>query len=39
MPLERSFQIALVPLSLDRHSENVGGTLKKREIVLDELIA
>jgi hypothetical protein len=31
--------MALVPLALDRHPENVGGALKEREIILDELIA
>ena len=39
MPLKRGFQIALVPLALNRHPENVCRPLQKREVVFDELVA
>ena len=38
LALQRRLQIALVPLALDRHPQDVGGALQEREIMLDELI-
>ena len=36
MPLQRGLKIALVPLALDRHPQDVGCALQEREIMLDE---
>ncbi len=38
LALQRRLQIALVPLALDRHPQDVGGALEEREIMLDEVI-
>src|ERR1700689_3907822 len=38
LALQRRLQIALVPLTLDRHPQDIGGALEEREIMLDELI-
>ena len=37
LALQRRVQIALVPLALDRHPQDIGGALQEREIMLDEL--
>ena len=37
MPLKRGLKIALVPLALDRHPQNVRRAPQKCEIMLDEL--
>src|ERR1700689_1911435 len=38
LALQRRLQIALVPFTLDRHAQDIGGALEEREIMLDELI-
>src|SRR5271170_7166847 len=38
MTLQRGLQIPLVPFALDRHPQDIGCTLQKREIMLDELV-
>ena len=38
MALQRGLQIALMPLALDRHPQDVGCALQEREIMLDELV-
>ncbi len=38
LALQRRLQIALVPFTLDRHPQDIGGALEEREIMLDEVI-
>ncbi len=38
LALQRRLQMALMPLTLDRHPQDIGGALEEREIMLDELI-
>ena len=38
LALQRRIQIALVALTLDRHPQDIGGSLKEREVMLDEVI-
>lgn len=36
MTFQRGVEVALVPLALDRHPQNVGCALQEREVMLDE---
>src|ERR1700693_5083283 len=38
LALQRGRQTALMPLTLDRHPQDIGGALEEREIMLDELV-
>src|ERR1700690_939422 len=38
LALQGRLEMALVPLTLDRHPQDIGGALQESEIMLDELI-
>ena len=38
LPLQSRLQMELVTFTLDRHPQDVGGALEKREIMLDEVV-
>src|ERR1700678_989904 len=38
LALQRRLEMALMPLTLDRHPQDIGGALQESEIMLDELI-
>src|ERR1700760_4643582 len=38
LALQSRLQMTLVTFTLDRHPQNIGGALEKREVMLDEVV-